>query len=94
MAYRIVERSYADNQRDYVVETNRIFFNMIPWKWHIVTYPTFYEFADSWWDTKKAIFPTLEEAEYFINGNPIIKKRIISIFENQDKNHEETNDNN
>ena len=94
MAYRIVERSYADNQRDYVVETNRIFFNMIPWKWHIVTYPTLSEFADSWWDTKKAIFPTLEKAEYFINGNPIIKKRIISIFENQDKSHEETNDNN
>lgn len=93
MAYRIVERSYADNQRDYVVETNRIFFSMIPWKWHIVTYPTFCEYADSFLDTRRAIFPTLEEAEYFINGNPIIKQRIVSIFENQNKNYEETDNN-
>ena len=83
MAYRIVERSYANGTKDYLVETNKIFFNLIPWKWHIVTYPTLSEFADSFFDTKKAVFPTLEEAKYFINGNPIIKQRIISNFEDK-----------
>ena len=84
MAYRIVERSYANGTKDYLVESNRRFFNLIPCKWRIVTYPVPYAAdADSIWDTKKAIFLTLEEAERFIEGNPIIKQRIISNFEDK-----------
>lgn len=74
---RIVEETLKDGKIRYRVESNRIFFGLIPCKWHTCTVHYSNEYC---YDIScNAVFDTLKEAEIFadIETNPVIKRVVL-----------------
>ena len=73
---RIIEEELKDGSIQYRVESNRMFFGLIPCKWYTCTVTIPYGYAEVSCD---AVFNTLEEAQIFvgINPNPVIKRTIL-----------------
>lgn len=73
---RIIEEELKDGTIQYRVESNRMFFGLIPCKWYTCTVTIPYGYAEIFC---YAVFNTLEEAQVFagINPNPVIKRTLL-----------------
>lgn len=73
---RIIKEELKDGTIQYRVESNRIFFGLVPCKWYSCTVIIPYEYGEIHCD---AVFSSLEEARIFagIDPNPIISRTLL-----------------